>query len=263
MNKSQIIAIYTQDQRYEAMFPGYQRDELPRIVRHLNTSGRDGGFITYSSLGGLDDAAVDQIIREQIDWFAAQGQGLEWKYYDYDLPSDLKDRLAAHGFEIEDAEAIMVLPVADVPESLLQPVPSTVMRLTSTEQLVGVRQLEEAVWKHDFSWITDHLAQDMLKTPDQISVYAAYVDGQVVSSAWMYFTHGSRFAGLWGGSTLKEYRKQGLYTALLAVRMQEAKARGVDFLTVDAGPMSRPILEKLGFLQIAVSHPCKRKLINE
>jgi hypothetical protein len=43
-------------------------------------------------------------------------------------------------------------------------------------------------------------------------------------------------------------------------RAQEAKARQVSYLTVDASPMSRPILEKFGFEMIAYSYPCKWKL---
>ncbi len=64
-------------------------------------------------------------------------------------------------------------------------------------------------------------------------------------------------ASLWGGSTISGFRKRGLYTALLAVRAQEANARGVRYLTVNASAMSRPILEKFGFEVIAYSHPCK------
>jgi hypothetical protein len=44
------------------------------------------------------------------------------------------------------------------------------------------------------------------------------------------------------------------------VRLQEAKARGVKYLTVDASPMSRPILEKFGFEFIANTHACKWKV---
>jgi hypothetical protein len=44
---------------------------------------------------------------------------------------------------------------------------------------------------------------------------------------------------------------------LLAARAQEARARGFSLLTVDASPMSRPILEKHGFQHLATSTPCK------
>jgi len=43
----------------------------------------------------------------------------------------------------------------------------------------------------------------------------------------------------------------------LAVRAQEAKARQVRYLKLDASPMSRPILEKFGFELITYTHTCK------
>jgi predicted acetyltransferase len=92
-----------------------------------------------------------------------------------------------------------------------------------------------------------------------MSVYVAYIDAQPASAAWSFFPKHSQFASLWGGSTVSAFRKQGLYTALLAVRAQEARDRQVKFLTVDASPMSRPILEKFGFERIAYSYPCKWK----
>jgi predicted acetyltransferase len=93
-----------------------------------------------------------------------------------------------------------------------------------------------------------------------MSVYVAYVNQQPASAAWVYFPKQSQFASLWGGSTISGFRKQGFYTSLLAVRAQEAKARKRRYLTVDASPMSRPILEKFGFEMIAYSYPCKWKV---
>jgi hypothetical protein len=76
------------------------------------------------------------------------------------------------------------------------------------------------------------------------------------SAAWIYFHAGSSFASLWGGATLPQFRNQGRYSLLLAARAQEARARGFSLLTVDASPMSRPILEKHGFQYLATSTPC-------
>jgi hypothetical protein len=50
----------------------------------------------------------------------------------------------------------------------------------------------------------------------------------------------SQFASLHGGATLPDYRGQGLYASLLAVRGQEAIQRGYRFSTIEAGPMKPP-----------------------
>ncbi len=257
MNKSQIIALYDHDQRKDVEYPDMRREVTPNVVRHVDTSGNREGVIMYSQ---LNEANAEDIICEQVNYFESIGQGFEWKFYDYDGPSDLKERLSSSGFIIEEAEAIMVLDLEDAPEVLGQPVLQNVQRITDPEKISDVVTVEGQVWNEDFSWLGHFLGTALSNYPEQMSVYVAYVDEQPVSSAWIYFPKHSQFASLWGGSTLSGYRKQGLYTALLAVRAQEAKTRQVRYLTVDASPMSCPILEKFGFEMIAYSYPCKWKL---
>jgi len=86
-----------------------------------------------------------------------------------------------------------------------------------------------------------------------LSVYAAYLDDQPVSIAWTYFPRG-RFATLFAGSTIAEYRQRGLYTSLLATRLKEIRERGYRFAVVEAGAMSKPIVAKHGFQQLTTVH---------
>ena len=55
---------------------------------------------------------------------------------------------------------------------------------------------------------------------------------------------------LLGGATLPEARGQGLFRALVAARYAEARRRGGPGVVVQAGHMSEPILERLGFRKI-------------
>jgi hypothetical protein len=256
MNKSQMIAIYDQDQRKDVEYPDTRREVTPNVVRHIDTSGSGEGAIIYSQ---LTEANAEDIIREQVSYFESIGQDFEWKVYDYDRPSDLKERLGSSGFIVEEAEAIMVLDLEDAPEILWQPVHQNVQRILYPEKISDALTVEQQVWDEDFSWLDHYLGEALRNYPEQMSVYVAYIDEQPASTAWIYFPKHSQFASLWGGSTVSGFRKQGLYTALLAVRAQEAKARQVRYLTVDASDMSRPILEKFGFEMIAYSYPCKWK----
>lgn len=257
MNKSQLLALYDQDQRIDTDYPGMRREVTPNVVRLVDTSGPGEGMIIYSR---LNEANAGDVIREQVDYFESIGQDFEWKVYDHDRPPDLKDRLGSYGFIVEDVEAILVLDLQAAPEILWQPVRHDVRRITDPGKIPDVLTVKEQVWDDDFSWLGDYLAGALEHHPERVSAYAAYVDGRPASSARIYFPEHSQFASLWGGATISSFRKQGLYTALLAARAQEAKARGVRYLTVDAMPMSRPILEKLGFEIIAHSYPCKWKL---
>jgi hypothetical protein len=95
---------------------------------------------------------------------------------------------------------------------------------------------------------------------EPLLMYLAYAGGVPASAAWIRFQEGTDFASLFGGSTLQRYRKRGLYTALLNIRAQAALERGYRFLMVDASEMSRPILEKHGFIKVTTAHAYKYRV---
>ena len=254
MNRSQMIALFDRDQRIEIEYPDSRREATPNVVRHVNTTGSGEGYVLYTQ---LTESNADEIIREQVRYFESIGQDFEWKVYDYDRPSDLKERLQTYGFVVEEEEAIMVLDLDHAPDVFWQPVQHTIRQILDPNKLSDVSSVEGQVWNEDFSSLERYLGNALREYPEQMSVYVAYVDSVPASAAWTYFPKHSQFASLWGGSTISSARGRGLYTALLAMRAQEAKARQVSYLTVDASPMSRPILEKFGFERIAYSYPCK------
>src|SRR6185369_5953772 len=101
------------------------------------------------------------------------------------------------------------------------------------------------------SWLAD-----MLRVEHRgMKVYVVEAGDLVVSAAWIRFVPGTDFAGLWGGSTLKEFRGRGIYKALVAVRAADAVERGHKYLQVDASDDSRPILERLGFVAVTTTTP--------
>lgn len=258
MTPTEILALYDQQQRRDVEHPAMRREVVPNVVRHVEIAGQDG-VVLYTTLTA---ANADETIREQIAYFTAIGHSFEWKVYSHDEPPDLRDRLAAHGFDCEAVEAIVALDVTNAPAALLQPVAHDVRRVVDPDDLDDVIAIEEQVWGEDREGLRRHLAYELRNTPDQISVYVAAIDGIPASTGWIRFSPGTQFAGLWGGSTLSQYRKHGLYTALLAVRTQEARRRGARFLTVDASPMSRPILEKHGFQFLTYAWACNWRTPN-
>ena len=66
---------------------------------------------------------------------------------------------------------------------------------------------------------------------------------------------GTEFAGIWGGSTLPEWRGQGIYRALTAARARAALAEGVRYINSDCTAMSRPILERSGLVAVTTTTP--------
>ncbi len=128
-------------------------------------------------------------------------------------------------------------------------------RVTTAEEVDAIVRMESEVWQEDISGFSAGMKYDLVHHPDHLSVFAVWDGERVVSAAWTHYLIPTSFATFWGGSTLKEYRKRGYYTALLAVRAREARERGYRYLQVDASPESRPILEKHGFRFLGFSTP--------
>jgi len=255
MIESELLAIFDREQRREIEFPNIRREVTPYTVRHVVESGLPGGaFVLYSR---LDENNADPAIETEIAHFERLGLDFEWKVYDHDTPPDLVARLKARGFEIEDPEAVMALDLAHAADALWQPITHDVRRLLDPGQLVEIAAIHEAVWGERSDWLVGALADEMAADGERIQFYLAYADGVPACAAWIRFHPGTQFASLWGGSTLPAYRRRGLYTALLTVRAQEARRRGYRFLTIDASPMSRPIVAKHGFQFLTFTHPCK------
>jgi predicted GNAT family acetyltransferase len=253
--KAQLLELYDREERQNAQFYNSLREVTPHTVRFRPLPGMKGGsYILYSH---LDETNADAVIREAIAFFQQVGQRCEWKLYDHDRPADLKERLVSHGFVLEEPEALMVLDLAETPAELTRPVPLDVRRITDPALIPEILGVQETVWaEKDIAYVEEAI-QELRLNGQYISYYAAYADDRPVCSAWIRFSETGSFAGLWGGATLPGYRRRGFYTALLAVRAQEALRRGYRFLTIDALPMSRPIVAKHGFQLLTFSHPCK------
>ncbi len=254
MHPHEILALFDRQQRIEIEYPDMRKEVLPHVTRFVRPAP-GMSFILHSR---LNESNADAAIQEQIAYFTQRDQPFEWKVYDYDTPPDLRDRLVAHGFEPDDPDAVMVLDMQAAPPTLLAPVEADVRRIAERDQLEDVIRVEEQVWGRNFDWITTRLGNH-LEIPGYLSVYVAYVDGQPACAGWVYYHRNSQFASLWGGSTVPAYRQKGLYTAVLARRVQEAVERGYRFLTIDASPMSRPIVAKHGFQLLTYAHACEWK----
>jgi hypothetical protein len=257
MNAKQILALYDQQNRIGMEDSGERLEITPEVVRHISLQ-TNHAWVTYS---WLNEQNIDRVIEDEIAYFDGLGRDFEWKVYSYDWPPNLKERLAARGFEIEEEEAFCVLDLENAPPDLLLPPRHDVREITTSAGLDDFIIVHEKVWEgEDFSWMKVEMESELRNAPDRVKLYVAYMDGIPVSAARIHFYSGSSFGGLYGGSTLPEYRGRGIYHDLVAVRAQEARRRGVQFLDVDASPMSRPILEKLGFQVLAMTSPCHWKV---
>jgi GNAT superfamily N-acetyltransferase len=224
------------------------------VVRWSVAGGEGWSGIAWSD---LQEGTADEVIAEQVAYFAGRGEEFEWKLYSYDRPPDLGERLARAGFAGEDAEALMVADARQIAgQDAADAAPPDGIRLVEVTDEAGVDLMIDV---HDRVFGPDprlrrSLLGQLSNSPELMVLMLAMAGDTPVCSARVSFGSGD-FAGLWGGGTLPEWRGRGIYRALVGYRARLAAARGHRYLQVDASPQSRPILERLGFACLAMTTP--------
>ena len=162
-----------------------------------------------------------------------------WEVGSSATPSDLVDRLHALGLVDDEPDPLAIgMVLTNEPE---EPPPAgvEVRRARTREELLEAGRIAAVGFG-----IPGAVPEPEEPTPG-LETYVAYVDGRPAARATAAFTQYG--ATLFGGATLPEARGRGAYRALVAARWEDAVARGTPMLVTQAGRMSRPILERLGF----------------
>lgn len=219
-----------------------------RVVREVSAEGAECRIVFVDCSPG----ELGEVIGAEVRRADAAGYVLEWKTYEHDPLPGIADRLVAAGFEPEAVECVLVAEVGAV--GFGSPV-------------VDIRQVRDAAGLADVAAIGREMGRSNVKdevrslgavlrdTPERMSVHVAYVDGVPVACGRVYFPPGGPFAELAGGRTRTTHRNRGLFTALVAARLREARARGRTHVFVDALPTSEPILRKRGFEFVTRTQP--------
>ncbi len=252
MDNKQLLALFDVEMRLNPSPEGGILHKLPGLTMFESEPGsRNGGWVLYTH---LTEETVDDSIHNMIEFFRKKRQPFEWKVYDHDQPPGLKDHLLAHGFVPEEREALAVLDMEEAPKVLWEPA-ENVQRVTTPSGIDTIVAILEEVYQEPKEHIGILLKANLQANSAWLSIYLATADNIPAAGAWIRYYPERQFADLFGGATLPQFRKRGLYTSLVAARAQEARRRGCRFLTVDASPMSRPILEKFGFRVLLYSQP--------
>ena len=243
-----------------ALFPEFDLPDLPpeHPTRRVPVAGTlvrlpVGLPVALVSLERLEESRVEHAVEEVRKLLRAERRenGI-WLVPEAAFPSDLAERLRRLGMRandfpgVEAREAMMV--AIEAPPS--GPPDVVARRAASFEEFSAGLAITADAFAMDETLrrAFDERAQRLWSAaaPDGVNaVFVALIDGEVVSFAIAQF--GTTAVYLGGGGTRPDRRGRGAYTALVRARWDAAVERGTPALTVGAGAMSRPILERLGF----------------
>jgi hypothetical protein len=176
-----------------------------------------------------------------------------WWLCERSTPVHLEDELVAFGLTRvpDDYEVAGMLLVAAPPPAH----PGVeARRVRTADEYAAARLLQYEV----FDSPSDHrrtraqLIEQFAGGTDVGAVYGAWIDGELVAVGRAFFA--PQGALLAGGATVERARGRGAYRALVRARWDDVVGRGGGALVVQAGSMSAPILERLGFEQVLQFH---------
>jgi GNAT superfamily N-acetyltransferase len=222
----------------------------------------DDGVIRSMSAGwagvtwcDLDQGSADAVIAAQVGRFARLARPWEWKHYSYDQPPDLPERLRAAGFTPGPAEALLVAEVADLTLDVAPPPGVQLRAVVDNDGVEALVSVHDEVFGGDHSAVGTTLLAGLACRSGAAAAVVALAGRIPIAAGRVEFHAGTEFASLWGGATLPAWRGRGVFRSLVAHRAALASAGGFRYLQVDASPDSRPILRRLGFVELATTTP--------
>ena len=222
--------------------PADERIETPRFTLCMGAGNR----INTVQRQRFTEPEVDEVL-EEVRWLLRRRgrTRTQWEVGSAATPENLVSLLLDRGLRWDQEPTAVALALTDEPPP---GPPGFIAR--------RVRTLDEYVAACEVQFEAFQTPPDELQAQQQLAI-ASWDDGaiRVTHAVWLE----DRIVGagscaptpyglaLHGGATLPTVRGRGGYRTLIRARWDEAGELGLHALVTQAGAMSRPILERLGF----------------
>lgn len=229
---------------------------IPDVIHTLSIEGLQGFEIPnhsneWSNFVGaarLTPENADKAIQQVYDLFALQNRTFAWMLDSDSSPDDLAQRLQKKGLNKVGSYAGMVL--ADM-DTQIKTNPAITIRKATVNDLPDI----VALMDEGFGVGEDNRAQYeySLHQSDHF-FFLAYVEKakEAVAFGRMFYFPDSPIAIMQDAVTSASYRGRGIYSSLMAKRIEVAKNEGMQAAVMQADrTSSAPICAKMGFQEIS------------
>jgi GNAT superfamily N-acetyltransferase len=205
----------------------------------------------YTYIAGPNNAWVLDVREPNVEWARAESRRrdiplVEW-WVGWSVRPSLADDLLSLGLVPDDEPVLTGMSSATAPPAA----PHVDVRAVETAaQYLEAIAVDWEVWQLSDAERAKRRATEVARFDENHAAgtahhWAAFDDGRPVG-----FGRGIDLesgVALMGGAVLPRARGRGVYRALVRARWDHAAARGTPLLVVQAGPMSAPVLDGLGF----------------
>ena len=253
---AELLRAYDDQLRDEAETPSAISVERMGPLR-LATFHGGRGFITYRNLDDVPGDDLPGLVGRALEHFTASAdiRRVEWKTRGHDHAPGLHEALVSHGFVPGEPESVMVGELRLLDAEVELPPGVVVRQVTEESDVRAMCAMQDEVFGESPSEEYADAILHRLRTRDDMELWVAEADGEIVSAGRLEPVENSDFAGIWGGATRPQWRGRGIYRALTAARARSALARGKRYVNSDSTEFSRPILERSGLVKVSTTTP--------
>jgi GNAT superfamily N-acetyltransferase len=207
-----------------------------------------------ANLVGMADIASDDVeatLKMVRNRYSRGRKAYGWVTGPLTRPHDLGARLVASGLAKADEMAGMVLTDLTVPIAVDPKI--EIREATLHEAQAASEMMGRAYGMPEEVARFFNVLLAMTDSKVQNRGYFAYLDGVAEPVAWSYLVYlpDSPIVLLGGAATVPEHRGRGIYSALVAKRLADARADGRSAAVIQAvRSTSAPIAAKLGFREV-------------
>jgi GNAT superfamily N-acetyltransferase len=244
----EVLSLAENANAHSPLGPNHERIENDRFVLWLGPADHPAYNVVQRLR--LTPGSIDATIEEVHALLRERGRGAcTWEIGSSATPPDLVERLRARGLVDDDDPdvAAMVLTAPPPPPPGVEARP-----VRDADEYIAAKRVAEAAFgmppdpDRVERWRGGWEQEQEL---GRVRTFVALLDDRVVAHGTSTYTeHG---VTLNGGATAPDARGHGAYRALVSARWDDAAARGISVVVTQAGAMSTPILERLGFVEVA------------
>ena len=220
-------------------FPGLRAHATPEVSHPF------GNMVGVST---LTQENADSVIAQVQDFFAKRRHVVAWWLNPSSTPVDLVSKLETAGFSRVIEQAGLVL--TEIQWDIRCNPAVTVRKATSADRdaVIGLYTVGYPLPEK-----LSAVYCDLLWRIESGNHYLAFLDGveEPVAISSMFLPPNSTIAVMQGAATLNQHRGHGIYTAMMAKRLADARAMGKDTAVLQADRRtSAPVCVKLGFKEV-------------
>jgi GNAT superfamily N-acetyltransferase len=222
--------------------PDDERIETPRFTLCMGAGNR----VNTVQRQRFAAEEVDEVLEEVRALLRRRGRTrTQWEVGSAATPENLVSLLLARGLTWDrDPTAVALVLTTEPPPG---PPDLTVRRVETLDEYLAACEVQFEAFETPPEEL-EHQRALALTTWDRGApriTHAVWLNDRIVAAGTSAPTPYG--LALHGGATLPSVRGRGAYRALIRARWEEATSEGLHALVTQAGAMSRPILQRLGF----------------